>query len=94
MQFLLSDDMLANYRRFLRTVRLHSRPVVMLQKNGFLKSIRGSASQFLESLADTQVCVCACVRARACVCIPACIIFCTLCILSRFSASVLACAVW
>eukprot|EP00117_Sycon_ciliatum_P024342 scpid26232/ scgid20445/ MAP kinase-activating death domain protein; Differentially expressed in normal and neoplastic cells; Insulinoma glucagonoma clone 20; Rab3 GDP/GTP exchange factor len=53
-QFILNDDVLANYRRFLRTIRLHSRPVVMLQKNGFLASVRSGASSFLSSLASTQ----------------------------------------
>ena len=61
-QFILNDDVLANYRRFLRTIRLHSRPVVMLQKNGFLASVRSGASSFLSSLASTQVCL------RVCVC--------------------------
>ena len=54
-KFLYSAELLANYGRFLRPIRLYSRPVVILQKTAFLKSVRSGASPFLIQLADSQV---------------------------------------
>ena len=53
-KFFVSPNVLGNFMKHSRVLRLYPRPVVALQKEAFVKS-RQCESKFIEALAKTQV---------------------------------------